>query len=57
LYVSSRKILFDDLDFSNIATYDENEKFNYLMSCNNGDPKIIKPVVEFVKNAYNFRFP
>jgi hypothetical protein len=27
------------------------------MSCNNGDPKIIKPVVEFVKNAYNFRFP
>jgi hypothetical protein len=54
--ISSRNIVFDDLEFVNINTYNEKENFIYLISCNNGDPEIIKPVVEFVKNAYNFRF-
>jgi hypothetical protein len=56
-YSSIRQKLYLNLNFTNISTMNNDDALLFIMSYNNGDTELVKYILDFVKNAWNTRFP
>ena len=54
-YQTERKNFFSRIQFIDLKNLTDNEKFNMLMSCDNGDTELIKEISEFTNQCFEIR--